>query len=51
VCTLYSVTKGQAAIIALTRAMRDKTGNLPPMPDIFPDQMAFIVDSTVEYSA
>jgi hypothetical protein len=28
-CNLYSITKGQAAIIALTRAMRDDaTGNL-----------------------
>ena len=27
-CNLYSVPKGQAAIIELTRAMRDRTGNL-----------------------
>lgn len=42
-CNLYSLTKGQAAIIALTRAMRDTTGNLPPMPGIFPDYRAPIV--------
>src|SRR5258708_32532463 len=42
-CNLYSSTKGQAAIIALTRAMRDTTGNLPPMPGIFPDYTAPIV--------
>ena len=42
-CNLYSVTKGQAAIIALTRAMRDRTGNLPPLPGVFPDYMAPIV--------
>ena len=42
-CNLYSVTKGQAAIIALTRAMRDRTGNLPPLPGIFPDYLAPIV--------
>jgi putative SOS response-associated peptidase YedK len=36
-CNLYSLTKGQAAIVALVRAMRDRTGNLPPMPGIFPD--------------
>jgi putative SOS response-associated peptidase YedK len=42
-CNLYSVTKGQAAIIALTRALRDVTGNLPPMPGIFPDYSAPIV--------
>jgi hypothetical protein len=35
-CNLYSVTKGQAAIIELTRALRDRTGNLPPMPGVFP---------------
>ena len=27
-CNLYSQTKGQAAIIALTHAMRDITGNM-----------------------
>jgi putative SOS response-associated peptidase YedK len=42
-CNLYSVTKGQAAIIALTRAMRDVTGNLPSMPGIFPDYLAPVV--------
>jgi len=42
-CNLYSVTKGQAAIIALTRALRDTTGNLPPLPGIFPDYSAPIV--------
>jgi putative SOS response-associated peptidase YedK len=42
-CNLYSVTKGQAAIIALTRALRDTTGNLPSMPGVFPDYSAPIV--------
>jgi putative SOS response-associated peptidase YedK len=42
-CNLYSMTKSQAAIRELTRAMRDTTGNLPPMPGIFPDYMAPIV--------
>jgi hypothetical protein len=42
-CNLYSITKGQAAIIAFTRAMRDLTGNLPPMPGVFPDYAAPIV--------
>ncbi|KTR07046.1 hypothetical protein NS365_05205 [Aureimonas ureilytica] len=42
-CNLYSLTKGQAAILAFTRAMKDRTGNLPPMPGIFPDQAAPIV--------
>ena len=42
-CNLYSQTKGQQAIIALTKAMRDKTGNLPPLPGIFPDYQAPVV--------
>ncbi|EJW10844.1 Uncharacterized protein DUF159 [Rhodovulum sp. PH10] len=42
-CNLYSLTKGQAAIIALTRAMRDRTGNLPIYPGIFPDYLAPVV--------
>jgi putative SOS response-associated peptidase YedK len=42
-CNLYSITKGQAAIGAFTRAMRDRTGNLPPMPGVFPDYPAPIV--------
>jgi putative SOS response-associated peptidase YedK len=47
-CNLYSVTKGQAAIIELTRAIRDKTGNLPPMPAVFPDYSAPIVRNAVD---
>jgi putative SOS response-associated peptidase YedK len=42
-CNLYSVTKGQAAIRALFRIARDRIGNLPPMPGIFPDYPAPIV--------
>ncbi len=42
-CNLYSLTKGQAAIIALTRAMRDITGNLPVFPGVFPDYFAPLV--------
>lgn len=42
-CNLYSLTKGQQAIIAMTRAMNDRTGNLPPMQGIFPDYPAPIV--------
>ncbi len=46
-CNLYSVTKGQQAIRELTRAMHDRTGNLPPLPGIFPDYAAPIVRNTV----
>jgi putative SOS response-associated peptidase YedK len=47
-CNLYSLTKGQAAIRELTKALADRTGNLPPMPGIFPDYPAPIVRNGVE---
>src|SRR5277367_502094 len=40
---LYAVTKGQQAIRDLADAMQDRTGNLPPLPGIFPDYSAPIV--------
>lgn len=42
-CNLYSVSKGQAAIRDWFRVARDLTGNLPPMPGVFPDYPAPIV--------
>ena len=36
-CNLYSLTKGQQAIRELAGAMSDRTGNLPPLPGIYPD--------------
>ena len=42
-CNLYSMTKGQAEIAKLSRAMSDLVGNLPPLPGIFPDYPAPIV--------
>ena len=42
-CNIFSLTKGQAAIRELTGAMTDDTGNLPPLPGIFPDYAAPIV--------
>jgi putative SOS response-associated peptidase YedK len=42
-CNLYSHTRSQEAIRAITKAMRDATGNLPSMPGIFPDFKAPIV--------
>jgi len=47
-CNLYSTTKGQAAIREITRAMHDRTGNMPNLPAIFPDKMAPIVRNTPE---
>jgi len=42
-CNLYSMTKSREAVTAFTRAMRDHTANQPPLPAIFPDQMAPVV--------
>ena len=47
-CNLYSVTKGQQAIRELAGAMRDTTGNLPPLSGIFPDYAAPIVRTQPE---
>jgi putative SOS response-associated peptidase YedK len=42
-CNLYSITKAQDAMRALFRVVHDRTGNLPPMPGVFPDYPAPIV--------
>src|SRR3954451_17355647 len=42
-CNLYSATTNQKAIRDLFKVTRDNTGNLPPLPAIFPDQMAPVV--------
>ena len=34
-CNLYSLSKGQAAIIEMTRAMTDSTGNMPRLTQTF----------------
>lgn len=47
-CNLYSLTKGQQAILELAGAMIDRTGNLPPMPGIYPDYSAPIVRHGVD---
>jgi putative SOS response-associated peptidase YedK len=47
-CNLYSLTKGQQAIIALARAMRNRTGNLPPLSGIFPHYAAPIVRTAAD---
>jgi hypothetical protein len=40
---LYWISSNQKAIIDLARALRDLTGNLPPLPGVFPDYRAPIV--------
>lgn len=47
-CNLYSLTKGQQAILELAGAMIDRTGNLPTMPGIYPDYSAPIVRNGVD---
>jgi putative SOS response-associated peptidase YedK len=42
-CNLYSVYSTQATMRKTFGVTRDKAGNLPPLPGIFPDQMAPIV--------
>lgn len=44
-CNLYSITKNQDAIRHLFRVARDMTGNLPPLPSVFPDGLAPVVRS------
>jgi hypothetical protein len=38
--SLYSLTTNQEAIRRLARVMVDNTGNMPPLPGIFPDYSA-----------
>jgi putative SOS response-associated peptidase YedK len=47
-CNLYSVTKGQQAVRELAGVMRDRTGNLPLMPGIYPDYRAPVVRNQPE---
>ncbi len=42
-CNLYSVKSGQNHIASTAHALRDLTGNLPPMPAVFPNRMAPVV--------
>lgn len=42
-CNLYSMATSQRAILEVTRAMRDRTNNLPLLPGIDPDYQAPIV--------
>lgn len=48
-CNLYSQRRGQAEILAATRAM-DRIGNMPPLPGIFPDMSAPIVRQAADGS-
>jgi putative SOS response-associated peptidase YedK len=42
-CNLYSMTRSRNAIRNLFRVGQDRTGDQPPLPAIFPDQLAPVV--------
>ena len=42
-CNLYSMTRNRDAVRALFRVDQDRTANQPPLPAIFPDQLAPVV--------
>ena len=42
-CNLYSLTRAPEELRRAFRIMHDRTGNLPPLPDVFPDQLAPVV--------
>jgi putative SOS response-associated peptidase YedK len=45
-CNLYSYTRSQEEAARIYRALHDDVGNLPPLPAIFPDQLAPVVRAT-----
>ncbi|MBW6397022.1 SOS response-associated peptidase family protein [Roseomonas sp. HJA6] len=47
-CNLYSIVSNQQAIRQLAMTFRDTTGNLQPLPGVFPDYAAPIVRNTAE---
>ena len=42
-CNLYSITTTQQAMRQLFRVKRDRLGNLPPLPAVFPDYPAPVI--------
>lgn len=42
-CNLYSYTRSQDEARRLMQVLDDRTGNQPPLPAVFPDQMAPVV--------
>ena len=42
-CNLYAMTSNSQAIRDITKALQDRTGNLQPLPEIYPNTMAPIV--------
>ena len=50
-CNLYSITTNQDAIRRLFGVTVDSTGNLPPMPGVFPDYEAPVVRNHMQAGA
>ncbi|GFE97746.1 hypothetical protein DmGdi_28190 [Gluconobacter sp. Gdi] len=42
-CNLYSMTSNPQAIREIAKVLEDRTGNLQPLPEIYPNTMAPIV--------
>ena len=47
-CNLYSLTRSPEEIRRLFGVTRDRTGNLPSLPSIFPDQLAPVIRTAPE---
>ena len=47
-CNLYSMTKPRDYVAGLVRTLRDLSGNMPPLPGIFPDYEAPIVRNSAD---
>lgn len=45
-CNLYSMTSSQAAITDMIKVWDDRTGNMPPLPGIYPDKPAPVITQT-----
>ena len=48
-CNLYSLKTGQVGLRATFGIEHDETGNLPPLPAIFPDQFAPVVRGGLDH--
>ncbi len=46
VCNLFSLLKGQDAIRELVKIWDDQTGNLPPLPGIYPNYLAPVISNS-----
>ena len=42
-CNLYSMARSRDEVRRLFQVTQDRTANLPPLPAIFPDQLAPVV--------